>query len=106
MIKADAFVVEMIRRASEMRAADLALKPKRPPPLKRGHAWIRDMEMFEGAMDALLQSDLHPENGFVPEAAPGFAALLVRVAEQTAAEFGPKAAALAFRRLGEEMEDG
>lgn len=97
----DAFVVEMIRRATEMRAL-MDGKPR--PKLKRAYSFVRDLEMFEAAMQALMSSDIKPENGFVPEAAPGFAALLVRVVEQTAAEFGPKAAVLALRWMADEME--
>lgn len=91
---------EMAQRRHELARADgLVAKSA----LKPAHVFADDMDIFEAAMFALLNSDLHPDNGFVPEAAPGFAALLVRIAEQTAAEFGPKAAAEAFRELAERM---
>lgn len=102
----DAWLVEFIKRSGEMRRLDVFPAVRRRAKLKKPHYWSRDMEMFEAAMGALANSKMHPENGFVFEAAPGFAALLCRIAGQTAAEFGPKAAAEAFRRMAEEMDQG
>jgi peptidyl-tRNA hydrolase len=96
-----AWLVEMIRRSTEMRAT---CRVQARPELKRAYSFVRDLEMFEAAMDALMRRDIEPGNGYVPEAVPGFAALLVRVVEQTAAEFGVKAAALALRWIADEME--
>lgn len=92
---------EMRERAREMRAAAAI---EGGAALKRARRFANDLDLFESAMAALLNSDLEPDC-FEPGAAPAFAALLVRIAEQTAAEFGHRAAAEAFRAIGEDMEE-
>lgn len=98
------WLVEMIRRSADMRTL---AKPPRSAKLKPPYpfSYDTDTNLFEAAMDGLQRSDLHPENGFVPEAIPGFAALLTRVIEQVAAEFGLKAAYTALYLMAQAMED-
>lgn len=92
--------VEMARRRREMGA----LHPLPPPPIKK--AWLDDdLDAFEGVMFALANSDLETDHWAGPESAPPFAALLVRIAEQTVAEFGRKAALEAFEVLAEHISE-
>lgn len=95
------WMVEMIRRTNEMRLVDRP--PGRPRLKKHTFSSELDQDMFEAAMDALSRSEME-KDCWVPEAAAPFAALLVRVLEQTHAEFGPFATRLALRWILEAME--
>lgn len=96
---AAAYSAEMEKRRREMRA----LHPLPAPRPKAAHL-DDDLDAFEGVMFALMASDFEEGSWCGPDSAPPFAALLVRIAEQTVAEFGRKAAQEAFEILAEKIE--
>ena len=95
-----AYRAEMERRRREMRA----LHPL-PQPAPRNARLDDALDAFEGVMFALMASDLEIDHWAGPDSAPPFAALLVRIAEQTVAEFGRKAAKEAFEVLAEKIAE-
>lgn len=98
---AAAWISEMEERAVEMRAL-VAPRPPHIKTLKSELCNLGDQAMFEAAWFE-LQSSAMADDCWIPEAAAPFAALLVRIVEQTAAEFGAATAQRALRALANAM---